>query len=72
MNLVSSQYDRLSLLSDMKGLRRWIERMDWVISNYVEQRQSYANVKDLQLVSTSTENHYRDSYNYTVQNVAIF
>jgi hypothetical protein len=59
----------MTFFVDLKGLRKWIERIDWVVSTYVEERQNHADVKDLDLVSPKRESYYKENYNYFVRNV---
>ncbi|KAI6207959.1 Leucyl-tRNA synthetase [Aphelenchoides besseyi] len=56
--------------SDLKGLRKWIERIDWIVDAYVRQRRSLVNKTDVELVTTQREEFFRENYNYFVRNVS--
>ncbi|KAI6203335.1 Leucyl-tRNA synthetase [Aphelenchoides besseyi] len=56
--------------SDLKGLRKWIERMDWIVDAYVRQRRSFANKANVELVTAQREEYFRENYNYFVRAVS--
>lgn len=54
----------------MKGMRKWIERMQWIVDAYVEQRQAHPTPTKFELVSPKRESYYKENYNYFVRNVS--
>ncbi|KAI6241419.1 Leucyl-tRNA synthetase [Aphelenchoides fujianensis] len=57
--------------SDLKGLRKWIERMEWVVDAYVRQRRSLAAQPAVERVTPQREEFFRENFNYFVRNVSI-
>jgi hypothetical protein len=53
-------------------MRKWFERMQWVIETYVEQRQAYPTLSKFELASPKRESYYKENYNYFVRNVSDF
>lgn len=53
---------------ELKGLQKWIDRMGWVVSTYVEQRQKFQNNNKLDL---EVEKMLNNGYNYFVRYVII-
>ncbi|KAI6182826.1 Aminoacyl-tRNA synthetase domain containing protein [Aphelenchoides bicaudatus] len=56
---------------DLKGMRKWIERMQWVIETYIQQREAYPTLTKFEMVSPKRESYYRENYNYFVRNVSL-
>uniref|UniRef100_A0A915BQS3 leucine--tRNA ligase n=1 Tax=Parascaris univalens TaxID=6257 RepID=A0A915BQS3_PARUN len=55
--------------ADMKGLKKWLNRVSWVVNEYVAQRSSSS--RNCRRVDSATEAHYREVYNYAVRNVSM-
>lgn len=55
---------------DLKGMRKWIERMQWIVDAYVEQRQAHPTPAKFELVPPKRESYYKENYNYFVRNVS--
>lgn len=58
----------LTFFIEFRGLQKWIDRMAWVISTYVEERQKVQNNIELDL---EVENMFSDAYNYFIRYVII-
>ncbi|XGW21031.1 hypothetical protein V3C99_004189 [Haemonchus contortus] len=58
--------------SDLKGLKKWIDRVAWVVSAYIEERKRTVE-KSLEFPSTTStmEEHLRECYNYFVRNTSV-
>lgn len=54
---------------DLKGMKKWIERMQWVIEAYIQQREAYPTLTKFEMVSPKRESYYKENYNYFVRNV---
>uniref|UniRef100_F1KUK4 leucine--tRNA ligase n=1 Tax=Ascaris suum TaxID=6253 RepID=F1KUK4_ASCSU len=55
--------------ADTKGLKKWLNRVSWVVNEYVTQR-SVSSPNCLE-ADSATEAHYREVYNYAVRNVSM-
>ncbi|KAK0425856.1 hypothetical protein QR680_009430 [Steinernema hermaphroditum] len=56
--------------SDLKGLKKWLDRVAWVVNTYVEQRGA-AHAESPKFASQETEDKYKESYNYFVRNASM-
>uniref|UniRef100_A0A0N4W935 leucine--tRNA ligase n=1 Tax=Haemonchus placei TaxID=6290 RepID=A0A0N4W935_HAEPC len=58
--------------SDLKGLKKWIDRVAWVVSAYIEVRKRTVE-KSLEVSTTTStmEEHLRECYNYFVRNASV-
>lgn len=59
----------LSLLKkilELKGLQNWIDRMAWIVSTYIKERQNY---KDNYVLNLEVEKILNNGYNYFVRYV---
>ncbi|KHN75002.1 Leucine--tRNA ligase, partial [Toxocara canis] len=55
--------------ADVKGLKKWLDRVSWVVNEYVTQRSVCASCASIPAeVDHATEERYREVYNYAVRN----
>lgn len=52
--------------SDLRGLRKWLDRVAWIVNAYVEGRQAKKSMKK----DKAFEEAMRENYNYFVRNVS--
>ncbi|TKR92967.1 hypothetical protein L596_007513 [Steinernema carpocapsae] len=57
--------------SDLKGLKKWLDRLAWVVNTYVEQRRFAENGGELKVASEEVEEVYKENYNYFVRNASM-
>lgn len=57
--------------SDLKGLKKWLDRVAWVVSTYVEQRKRLADISKETSVDARSEEKLRENYNFFVRNTSM-
>lgn len=58
---------------ELRGIQKWIDRMGWLVSNYVEQRQKF-NTEiqfDNNEVLEKVEVLHKANYNYFIRYVSV-
>ncbi|VDK45121.1 unnamed protein product [Anisakis simplex] len=56
--------------ADVRGLRKWLDRVSWIVNQYVKERSIHSS-DVIQQVDHVTEERYREIYNYAVRNVTM-
>ncbi|KAJ1371305.1 tRNA synthetases class I (I, L, M and V) [Parelaphostrongylus tenuis] len=57
--------------SDDKGLKKWIDRVAWIVSAYVGERKRLADSLNNAGLNTEFEEKMREGYNFFVRNVSM-
>ncbi|VDK52353.1 unnamed protein product, partial [Cylicostephanus goldi] len=57
--------------SDLKGLKKWLDRVAWIVSAYVEQRRKVVEASDSAEIDPKIEENLRESYNFFVRNASM-
>ncbi|KHJ90411.1 hypothetical protein OESDEN_09749 [Oesophagostomum dentatum] len=57
--------------SDLKGLKKWLDRVAWVVSAYVDERNKALSAPIERPVNPKVEGNLRESYNFFVRNVSM-
>lgn len=70
-SLSSGVSSHLHFLLDLKGLKKWLDRVAWVVSTYVEQRKRLADISKETSVDARSEEKLRENYNFFVRNVGL-
>ncbi|WKX90168.1 hypothetical protein Q1695_009202 [Nippostrongylus brasiliensis] len=57
--------------SDIKGLKKWIDRVAWIVAAYVDQRKRFTDQSAKVPVNANSENNLREVYNFFVRNTSM-
>ncbi|VDL63886.1 unnamed protein product [Nippostrongylus brasiliensis] len=57
--------------SDIKGLKKWIDRVAWIVAAYVDQRKRFTDQSAKVPVDANSENNLREVYNFFVRNTSM-
>ncbi|KAK6729065.1 hypothetical protein RB195_006238 [Necator americanus] len=57
--------------SDHKGLRKWLDRVAWIVSAYVDERRKAIDTRQKSRINVTLERILRENYNFFVRNVSM-
>ncbi|KIH45122.1 hypothetical protein ANCDUO_24842, partial [Ancylostoma duodenale] len=57
--------------SDQKGLRKWLDRVAWIISAYVDERKKAIESGAETPINSKLEETLRENYNFFVRNTSM-
>ncbi|EPB66874.1 hypothetical protein ANCCEY_14037 [Ancylostoma ceylanicum] len=56
---------------DQKGLRKWLDRVAWIISAYVDERKKAIETQKETPINSKLEENLRENYNFFVRNTSM-